>query len=182
MIETVLNSLRREKDQKGYLTALTLFQSDRALTEDRANALAELYEKYGADPAHGELSRLYMALDLLPGRSRADEAVFSHLGLKKEDLDALFTAKETLTMLHTERTPDIAMVNAAMETAAGGTVSRPVALYLARSLLNALAWRWDFAAFRTQAAALASFLIDAGEETLSEYETFLEEALKKCGD
>ena len=69
---------------------------------------------------------------------------------------------------------------AAIEAATGGALSRPIDLFLARVLLNDLAWRWDFGGFRQQAARLAEFLIAAGPEVMTEYTIFLEEAGKKC--
>lgn len=180
MIEQILTTLGDEKNQKDYVTALTMFQTGVPLTEPEADRLAGLYEKYGTDVDHPELARLYMAVDLLPGRSREDAAIFAPLGLREEDLSALFTAKETAVMLRKEETPDTDTVDAAVAVATGDTLSKPVALFLARSLLNGLAWRWDFGGFRTQAAALAAFLIGEGEETMTEYEIFMEEMRGKC--
>lgn len=83
-------------------------------------------------------------------------------------------------MLRQEKTPDADVLDAAVEAATGGSLSKPVALFLARSLLNILAWCWDFGGFRAQAAALAGFLIDEEEESMTEYETFMEEMRRQC--
>ena len=180
MIEQILTTLGDDKNQKDYVTALSMFQTGAPLKKPEADKLAALYEKYGTDAAHPELARLYMAVDLLPGRSREDAAVFAPLGLQEADLSALFTAKETAVMLRKEETPDTDTVDAAVAAATDGSLSKPVALFLARSLLNGLAWRWDFGGFRSQAAALAAFLIGEGEETMAEYEIFAEEMRRKC--
>ena len=78
MIEYILNALntREEKSQEDYITALAAFRGGGALEEEEAEKLAGIYEKYSRDAAHPELARLYMALDMLPGRSREDAAVF----------------------------------------------------------------------------------------------------------
>ena len=182
MIEYILKALntREEKDQTDYITALTAFREDSALEENQVEKLTEIYEQYGRDTAHPELSRLYMALDLLPGRSREDAAVFATLGLNQADLDALFTAREMSTKLTEREMPDKEALDAAVETATGGSLSRPVDLFLARVLLNDIAWRWDFGGFRHQAAELAGFLIEAGVDTMNAYTIFMEEAGKKC--
>lgn len=182
MIEYILNALntREEKSQEDYITALAAFRGGGALEEEEAEKLAGIYEKYSRDAAHPELARLYMALDMLPGRSREDAAVFAALGLPQEDLDALFTAREMSAQLTEKEPPDEDVLEAAIEAATGGALSRPIDLFLARVLLNDLAWRWDFGGFRQQAARLAEFLIAAGPEVMTEYTIFLEEAGKKC--
>ena len=170
MIEYILNALntREEKSQEDYITALAAFRGGGALEEEEAEKLAGIYEKYSRDAEHPELARLYMALDMLPGRSREDAAVFAALGLPQEDLDALFTAREMSAQLTEKEPPDEDVLEAAID------------LFLARVLLNDLAWRWDFGGFRQQAARLAEFLIAAGPEVMTEYTIFLEEAGKKC--
>lgn len=181
MIEHILNALntREEKDQTDYVTALAVFRDGITLGKKEVKKLVGLYEKYGRDAAHPGLAKLYLTLDMLPGRSKED-AVFSGFDLEKGDLDALFTAREIITQLAAKETLDKDALDAAVKAAVGGTLSRPVDIFLARVLLNDLAWRWDFGGFRKQAAELAGFLMEAGTGVMNEYAIFLEEAGRKC--
>lgn len=125
MIENILNNI---KDQSDYLTALIMFRDSAPLTEEEVEKLIPLYQEYGQDPAHPELAKLYMALDLMPGRSRKDSAYFVPLGLPKADLDALFLSMETVDLLRAEETPTTDKIDNVVEITINGSAVKP-ALY-----------------------------------------------------
>lgn len=174
MIEYVLPSI---KDASDYLTALSLFKADTPLTGEEAETLGRIYQRYGRDVDNRATAKLYIALDLLPGRTEEHRADFAGLELPDADLDALFLAKGIITG-QLELTPEAA--GQAVEAVTGGTLTRPVDIILARLVLDTMTGSRNFGGLREQVQALAEFLVSVGDEELDRYSVIMEEARIKC--
>lgn len=174
MIEYMLPCIR---DAGDYLTALALFRAGSPLTSEEVEKLVEIYQKYSREAEDPALTRLCLALDLLPGRARENGADFAALELLEDDLEALFLTKE-LTTGKAELTGEIA--SAVVAAVSGGLLTRPLDILLARTALDMMPGSFDFGGFREQAASLAAFLTGLGPEVMEKYTVFMEEAQRKC--
>ena len=165
------------KDPEDYLTAVSLFRTDRRLGKEEAEKLLDIYARYlgGADdPAY---IKACLAVDMLPGRTMEDAADLAALGLGDDDLRALFAARGIIYKKMEAGPQDVLD---AVEQIRGGALSMPIKVLLARTALDAVAASRNFAAMREQAAFLAEFLTGCGVETLDRYTGLAEEVRMKC--
>ena len=173
MIEYILPEI---KDAGDYRAALSLFKADAPLSPEEAAQLMSIYEKYGKGAEAPALARLYIALDLLPGRTRDDIADFAALELTEDDLEALFLMQDLIC----GRAELTGAAASAVVAAVGGLLTRPVDILLARAALDAISGSRDFSGLREQAAALAAFLTGLGPEVVDRYSVLLGEVRMKC--
>lgn len=174
MLEQFLPAI---KDPADYIAALSLFKVDAPLTDEEAEKLLAIYSKYQPEIDDPDYLRVCLAVDLLPGRTEADAAVFAPLKMGKKNLDALFAAKKIVV-----GTEDLTVEKAAgiVEQVQNEGVSLPVRVLLARLALDCMAASRDCAALREQITALAAFLTGCGTETLDRYTALVGEVRVKC--
>lgn len=174
MIEYILPEI---KDTDDYLTALSLFRIGEPLTNAEAASLINIYQKYEPQADNAARAKLYIALDMMPGRTADDEADFVGLNLPPQDLSGLFLVKKILTG-NQELTDGIA--DSVVEAVQSGGLTRPLDILLARVALDSIAGARDFGGLREQAQALAEFLTGVGTEEMDRYSVIVEEAKIKC--
>lgn len=163
------------RDSADYITALSLFKADAPLNTEDAGKLVGIYQQYGESVEDSALAKLYLALDLLPGRTAENAADFAGLELPEDDLNALFLAKDISGGELKGETAD-----QVVETVTGGELTRPVDIILARTALDIMADSRDFGGLREQTQALAGYLASVGAEEMEKYSEIVEEARIKC--
>lgn len=171
MIEMILPAIR---DGADYIKALTLFRSQ---SPTDAAELVGIYTKYAPHMEDAATAAIYIAIDLLPGRSMEDAGDFSSLGLSQADLESLFQAKTIAGGQHTLEQEE---ADAIVAATAGDSVSEPIKVLLARLALDALVSRGDCGAFSGQVSSLADYLASLGEDTLDKYTPMVSELRMKC--
>lgn len=168
MIEKIIPSLKNAED---YQAAMYVLRDGTPLTKEEADKLAALYQKYG--PEDPELARLFVALDMMPGRGREDAGYFAGLELPEGELEALFLIKDIASA---QEMPDEEEVNRILGHI--GKYNTPVNLLVARTLLNRISGQWNFGGMWRQASELAEVL--AGCPDLEKYAVLMMEVQKKC--
>lgn len=164
-------------DSADYITALSLLKAEAPLSKEEIDKLLALYAKYldGADDT--DYMKLCLAVDLLPGRTRADAADFAALELGDQTLNTLFTARDWSTGIievQIETARDIA------ERVSNSEISLPARVLLARLALDSMAGALNFLEIQAQVRVLAEFLTGVGPETLDRYTAMAREVRMKC--
>lgn len=164
-------------DSADYMTALSFFQEGSPLTKAVVDRLLPVYEKYLEAESDPDYAKMCFAVDLLPGRTRADAADFAALELGDRTLDALFFARE-LSKGRAELPVETA--DAVAKWIRDDSVSLPVRVLLARSALNTMAGALNFVEIQDQVRAAAEFLTGVGAERLDRYTALAREVRMKC--
>lgn len=170
--------LRGITDQADYIDLLAVLRRDAAIDAATAEKLVALYRAHGKDVTSDEEARLRLAVDLLPGRERCDQADFAGLGLAEHVLDTVFTVQEILL-----RGEDIDANGADRILEAVGDETIPLVLRaaLARLALDAMMSARNFNAVLEQVGELAAFLSGLSEAAMDKCVELVMEVREKCG-
>lgn len=174
MIEKLLPII---SDPEDYISALALFKAEPPLTGEEADRLRAIYEKYYPIPGEPEFAAVCVAVDLLPGRTEADKAVFAPLKLGENNLHALFLAKGILSGKHD---PTVESAGEIVALVQGEKLNMAVRVLLARAALDMLSGAGNYVELYQQIISLAEFLTGCGPEVLDRYTILVGEVRSKC--
>lgn len=168
--------MRNVENQAEYIDLLSVLRRDVKLDSAAIQRLTELYCKYGDGVEDGEDANIWIAIDMLPGRTRCSKEDFDGIGLSEQSLDALFTAQEILVQNDGVNDLGAQKILAQVNDSA---VCLKIRVVLARIALDGMAAAWNFSELLTPVNELAAFICNHSDD-MEQCVEFVREMRYKC--